>query len=319
MILLSGIEIRNNKRDNLRSKIEGIKKKYDDKFTPPTLVIFQIGDNTSSVVYIEQKKKFADYIGAQVLHIKLPELIEERDVIEEINNYNIDDTVHGIIVQLPLPKHLSVHNITNAIDYKKDVDGLCSTSLGLLVLRDFNNQKYSTEGKMDHDKINDEEKPFEFKGFMPATTKGILTLLDEYGIEIEGKNVCIVGRSVLVGKPTALILLARNATVTICHSKTKNLKELTGSADILISAVGSPNLIDKNFVSKNQVIIDVGIKSLEIKDENGNIVKKLFGDVSFDEVSKIVSAITPVPGGVGPLTVTSLFENLFESFYNTLL
>ncbi len=316
MILLSGIEIRNNKRDNLRSKIEDIKKREGDKFIPPTLVIFQIGGNLASGVYIEQKKKFANYIGAEVLHIKLPEHIEEKDLIAEIENYNSDESVHGIIVQLPLPRHLSVHTVTNAIDYKKDVDGLCSTSLGLLVLRNFKLNEGARSGR----EINIDEKPsLDFKGYIPATAKGVLTLLDEYGIEVDGKHVCVVGRSVLVGKPIALTLLAKNATVTICHSKTKNLKELTKSADILISAVGKPNLIDKNFVSEKQVVIDVGINSSEIKNENGEIIKKLSGDVSFDEVSKIVSAVTPVPGGIGPLTVTSLFENLFESFYNTLL
>ena len=298
MILLNGIEVRNNKRENLRSKIEEIKSREGDEFIPPTLVIIQIGNNSASGIYIKQKKNFAEYIGAEVLHINLPEHIEEREVILEIQNYNLDSTIHGIIVQLPLPRHLSVHNITNAIDYTKDVDGLSNMSLGLLVERNF---KMDASGEIGKDrKVNsDQYKVLNFKGFIPATAKAVLMLLDEYEIDVEGKNVCVVGRSVLVGKPTALLMLAKNATVTVCHSKTKNLKELTSSADILISAIGANRFIDAKFVSKGQVVIDVGINSSEIKNEEGVVVKKLFGDVAFEEVSKIVSAISPVPGGVG--------------------
>ncbi|MEI6042177.1 MAG: bifunctional 5,10-methylenetetrahydrofolate dehydrogenase/5,10-methenyltetrahydrofolate cyclohydrolase [bacterium] len=314
MILLRGVEIRNNKRENLKIQIETIKNKKIDSFIPPVLVIFQIGDNKASGVYIEQKKQFAAYIGAEVLHIKLPDDIEEEEVLEEIRNYNNDSSVHGIIVQLPIPKNLSVHNITNEIDYRKDVDGLSSTSLGLLVDRDFNEKKNS-ESKI----VDDDFRKSVFKGFIPATTKGVLSLFEYYDIELEGKNVCIVGRSVLVGKPTALVILAKNATITVCHSKTKNLKDITKAADIIISAIGVPNMIDESYVSLGQTIIDIGIVSREEKNENGESVRKLCGDVAFDEVSKIVNAITPVPGGVGPLTVASLFENLFESFYNTLL
>lgn len=309
MIILNGLKIRDSKRENLRSQIEMLKKKGGSRFIPPVLVILQVGDNKTSGVYIDQKKKFATYIGAEVLHIKLPEYVEEQDVIGEIQNYNLDSSVHGIIVQLPLPRHLSVHNITNAIDYKKDVDGLSSTSLGLLVLRNF---------KMDDPSRSAGTEPL-FKGFIPATAKGILSLLDEYDINVEGKRVCVVGRSTLVGKPVALTMIAKNATVTVCHSKTFNLSAITKASDILISAVGVPGLINGEFVSEGQIVIDVGITSSENKNENGEIVRKLSGDVSFDEVSNIISAISPVPGGVGPLTVTSLFENLFESFCNSLL
>lgn len=319
MILLKGTEIRNNKRENLRSKINEIKEREGDKFIPPTLVIFQIGDNASSSVYIGQKKKFAEYIGTEVLHIVLPEHVSESDVIAEIQNYNKDDSVHGIIVQLPLPRFLSVHNITNSIDYRKDVDGLSSVSLGLLVQRNFKLEDAESgvvekrSGEMD--KFT---KP-SFKGFIPATAKGVLSLLNEYNIEVEGKKVCIIGRSVLVGKPLMLVMLAKDATVTVCHSKTLNLKEITKQSDILISAIGQPGFIDKTFVRDNQVLIDVGITSTDILTGDGENVRKVCGDFDFDDVSKVVYAITPVPGGVGPLTVTSLFENLFESFYNSLL
>lgn len=323
MILLRGAEIRDNKRENLRSRIIWLKEKEGDRFIPPTLVIFQVGDNKSSGVYIEQKKKFAEYIGAEVLHIKLPEHVSEFELIEEIKNYNVDESVHGIIVQLPLPRNLSVQNITNSIDFKKDVDGLSSTSLGLLVERNFKMDEVITpslrdlngELRVDADKF----KSFIFKGFIPATAKGVLSLLDEYNIDVSGKKVCVIGRSVLVGKPIALTLLAKNATVTICHSKTLNLKEITKSSDILISAVGVPGLIDKSFVSEGQVVIDVGITSVEIKSGEGENIRKLCGDFAFDEVAPVVYAITPVPGGVGPLTVASLFENLLESFFNSLI
>jgi 5,10-methylene-tetrahydrofolate dehydrogenase/methenyl tetrahydrofolate cyclohydrolase len=320
MILLKGTQIRDSKRENLRSKINEIKEKEGDRFIPPTLVIFQIGDNASSSVYIGQKKRFAEYVGAEVLHIALPEHVSEFDVIAEIQNYNMDDSVHGIIVQLPLPRHLSVHNITNSIDYRKDVDGLSGVSLGLLVQRNFKLDEDAgiadgREGNLEMDKF----KTHPFKGFIPATAKGILSMLLEYNIELEGKKVCIIGRSVLVGKPTALLMLAKNATVTICHSKTINLKEITKQSDILISAIGKPGFINKTFVSENQILIDVGITSIDTKTGDGENVRKVCGDFEYEEVSKVVYAITPVPGGVGPLTVTSLFENLFESFCNSLL
>ena len=308
MVILSGINLRDNKKENLRSRILEIKKKNGDKFIPPTLVIFQVGENKASSVYIEQKRKFAEYIGAEVLHVKLPEHIEEQELLEEIKNYNKDETVHGIIVQLPLPRHISVHKITDTINYQKDVDGLSSMNLGLLVKRNF---------KMDENIDNFGNQ--NFKGFIPATAKGVLSLLDEYDIEVEGKKVCVLGRSVLVGKPTALALLAKNATVIICHSKTENLKEITKSSDILISAIGRPKFITKDFVKEGQIVIDVGITGVESKNENGEIIKLISGDVAFDEVSKIVEYISPVPGGIGPLTVASLFENLFESFSDTLV
>lgn len=314
MILLKGTEIRDGKKEILRSRINDIREREGDRFVPPTLVIFQVGNNNSSGIYIEQKKRFANYIGVEVLHIELPEHISELELIAEIQNYNLDDSVHGIIVQLPLPRHLSVHNITNAIDYKKDVDGLSSTSLGLLVQRNFKLDDINKTGE-EMDKFN---KP-SFKGFIPATAKGILSLLDEYGIEVEGKRVCVIGRSVLVGKPIALIMIAKNATVTVCHSKTLNLKDITKSSDILISAIGAPAFFDDTFVSKGQIIIDVGITSVDIKTGEGENIRKVSGDFKFEEVSSVVGFITPVPGGVGPLTVASLFENLFESFYNSLL
>ena len=292
MKLLKGTDLRDKKREYLKSKIEDISIKTGDKFIPPTLVIFQIGDNTASSVYIEQKKKFATYIGAQVLHIKMSDEITEEELIQEIQNYNKDDTVHGIIVQLPLPRHITPYNVTNSIDYKKDVDGLSSTNLGLLVKRNF---------KLPHSG---------FQGCIPATAKGVLSLLEEYNINVEGKKVCIVGRSVLVGKPISLLMLALDATITVCHSKTNHLEYITRESEILIVATGSPKMINKNFVSKDQIIIDVGITSVD---------GKLCGDVDVEDVDSIINAVTPVPGGVGPLTVCSLFENLFESFINSLI
>ncbi len=331
MILLRGIDIRDNKKENLRSRINEIKEREGDSFIPPTLVIFQIGDNKASTVYIGQKKKFAEYIGAEVLHIMLPEYVSESDLIAEIQNYNNDDSVHGIIVQLPLPRHLLVHNITNAIDYRKDVDGLSSTSLGLLVQRNFKADEsvgdsetsiFSVQAFNASEFLNEKIDKFKktiFKGFIPATAKGVLSLLNEYDIDVVGKRVCIIGRSVLVGKPIALVMLAKDATVTICHSKTFNLKEITKASDILISAIGAPGFIDKSFLSYDQILIDVGITSVDISVGESENLRKICGDFAFDDVSNVAKAITPVPGGVGPLTVASLFENLFESFHDSLL
>ena len=229
------------------------------------LFIVQIGNLSASNRYIERKKIFAAKIGAIAESKKFPSNISRKRLDSIISKLNNDKAVHGIIVQEPLPKHLQ--NISGNIAEEKKVDG----------------------GKY----------------FIPATTKGILTLLKKYKVKIAGKKLTVVGRSNLVGLPTALEMLKRDATVTICHRKTENLKEETKRADILIVAAGRPKLISKNHVSRNQVVIDIGINVLK----NG----KLCGDVDFKNVSKIVKAISPVPGGVGPMTVASLFENLLEA------
>ena len=243
----------------------------------PVLVIVQIGENRESEVYVRQKIKFGKSIGCGVERYQLEKNVTLEFVQKLIGDFNHDDDIRGIIVQLPLPKGLRKYQfeIIETIDPAKDVDGLTSTNLKRLMSGE--------------------------KGMVPATASGILTLLKESKIGIAGKHAVIVGRSVLVGRSLAQLLLNHDATVTVCHSKTKDLEKLTKQADILISAAGKPGLITAKHVSKGQAVIDVGTTLA------GSV---LTGDVDFKAVSKKVAHITPVPGGVGPMTVLGLFENL---------
>jgi methylenetetrahydrofolate dehydrogenase (NADP+)/methenyltetrahydrofolate cyclohydrolase len=267
-------------RDFIAEKIKLKLKKLGEK---PKLIIIQVGDDERASVYVKQKKNFGEKLGFFVEHILFDKKISEEELISRIEFLNSDKTTNGIIVQLPLPKNIDTLKIVDAISPEKDVDGLNSKNLRFLI-----------EGLTDKN-----------NAFVPATTKGIFSLLDFYKIPIEGKKVAMVGRSLLVGRPTAFAFLNRNATVTVCHSKTKNLKDEIKNADIVVVAIGKPKFINKSYVKKDQVIIDVGITKV------GN---DLLGDVDFKSVSKIVRAITPVPGGVGPMTVVSLFENLLIAY-----
>ena len=272
MTLLSGKDIKEKIRKELFDEVLSLR-------IPPTLAIIQIGKNSESEVYIHQKKKFAESIGVEVLALVFSEDTSQEEILNKIDVLNDNENVKGIIVQLPIPKNLNKRIILDAIDFKKDIDGLGTIQSGFLSNKDKNT-------------------------ILPATVRGILTLFDYYEIDLVGKNVVIVGRSDLVGKPLAFACLHKNATVTICHSHTKNLQKITQNADILIVACGVPKMITADFVCEGQVVVDVGIH----KKENG-----LCGDVDFEAVSKIVSALSPVPGGVGPLTVASLFQNLMDS------
>src|SRR3990167_10125468 len=296
MTLLDGKALNEKIAEKLKAEIILLAKSHQD--LRPKLVIIQVGDLAESNAYISRKVKFGEKIGAIVEHKRFPEKITQEELIGHIKVYDQNSSVHGIIVQMPLPKHIDKDEIIDSIDSAKDVDGLTSRNLKLL---------WEAKGE----------------GFVPATTKGIISLLDEYKIPIEGKHVVVIGRSFLVGKPTFLAFLNRNATVTVCHRHTKDLAKHTKSADILIVAAGKPNLIGKDHVSKNQVVIDVGINAIENEpardasqsDAGGDGPRhKLVGDVNFAEVSKIVKAISPVPGGAGPMTVASLFENLLEAY-----
>jgi len=275
--ILQGIPVRENIAVRLSAEVLKLS-------SVPALAVIQIGARAESSAYIEQKKKFALRIGARVTHIKLPEDVSEQDVIKEIAALNEDGTVHGIIVQMPIPAGLSKTAIIDSINPAKDVDGLTAHSTKLL----WGNER----------------------GFVPATARGILTLLDFYQIPVAGKNVVVIGRSTLVGKPTAMHLLNHDASVTICHSKTADLPAIARGADILIVAAGSPKLITRDYVRAGQVIIDVGINLAAKKLEDELSGQKMTGDVDYDAVEPIVSAISPVPGGVGPMTVASLFENV---------
>lgn len=289
----------------IRDKIAGeLKAKIQNLLPAPRLVIIQVGDNPESNTYIAQKIKFGERIGANVKLVKLPEDVTEKTFQFQISTFNSERSVHGIIVQMPIAKNLDKDSIIEMIDSEKDVDGQTAVNIKKLI-------------------ENDQA------GFVPATTKGILTMLEYYKIPVSGKHVVVIGRSSLVGKPTALALLNKDATVTICHSKTKDLANVTKSADILIVAAGNPRLITQDYVSPNQTVIDVGINVLPSSrsdletTERSDLLKrpeseptgrKLIGDVDFESVSIIVKAISPVPGGIGPLTVASLFENLLDAY-----
>ncbi|MFA6094808.1 MAG: bifunctional 5,10-methylenetetrahydrofolate dehydrogenase/5,10-methenyltetrahydrofolate cyclohydrolase [Candidatus Paceibacterota bacterium] len=249
----------------------------------PRLVIIQIGSADDANIYIQRKKKYGEGLGVIVDHVQYDVSTDEDTIVEGISSYNSDPTVHGIIVQLPVPKKFNTIRCVNTISPGKDVDGLTRVNRAMLL-----------EG--------------DAEATIPATTKGILKLLGSVGVTLEGKRVVLVGRSSLVGKPTAIACLNRNATVTMCHSYTKNLLEETRRADVVIVATGSPRLITEKHVTSGQVIIDVGINRIET--ESG---KKIVGDVDTEAVGKIVDMLTPVPGGVGPMTVACLFENLIET------
>jgi len=268
-ILLSGKEASAALLENLKPKVQEL---------DPKLVVVQVGDNPASASYIKQKFKSCEKVGMRSEHKHLPEQTsfeELMNVVEELNN-DVDTT--GFIVQLPLPDHLAdrVPEIIRAIDPKKDVDGFGAYNLGKMFLSK------------------------EFEHLPPATPSGIIALLEHYKIEIEGKHAVIVGRSNIVGKPIAIMLINRSATVTVCHSRTQDLAELTKQADILICAVGKAKMITADMVKDGVVVIDVGMNRTE---------EGLVGDVDYDEVAKKASAITPVPGGVVPMTVVSLIRN----------
>ena len=271
-MILDGKKLKEKKLNILKEETSKLDKKL-------TLCVIQVGEDTASEIYVNQKKKMADFVGFAFKHIKLKNDVSEDYLLSIIDKENKNDKTTGIIVQMPLPSHINETKIQNAIDYHKDIDGLSDINTGRLV----------------HNR----------KALISCTPKGILELLKEYNIKIESKHVVIVGRSNLVGKPLVNLFLNENATVTICHSKTKNLKDYTITADILISAVGKKNLITKDMVKQNAVVIDVGITR-----ENN----KLYGDVDFDNVFNKASYITPVPGGVGPMTVTELGYNVLEAY-----
>lgn len=307
-------------RDKIAEDLKAEVAKLDPK---PKLVIIQVGDLAESNTYIKQKVLFGEKIGCIVEHKKLPQDISQEDLISQLSilqsktyPFNSQLDTHGIIVQMPIPNSLDKDKIIESIDPKKDVDGLTSTNVKLLFERSPSRHPdpaLAGEGSQPKRDSSPSAQNDNFTGYIPATTKGILTILDHYKIPVRGKKVTIVGRSSLVGKPTALAMLNLDATVTIAHSKTQNLADVTKNADILVVAVGKPNLITKNHVSKDQIVIDVGINVLTRSD----LVKpKLVGDVDFEEVEPIVKAITPVPGGCGPMTVASLFQNLLEAYQN---
>ncbi|MBR1460283.1 bifunctional methylenetetrahydrofolate dehydrogenase/methenyltetrahydrofolate cyclohydrolase [bacterium] len=269
----------------LRDKLlEKLQKKIDKFEVKPKLSVILVGENPASKIYVNNKQKIAQKIGINSEIIHFSQNISEKELLSKIEELNNDKAVNAILVQLPLPEHISKENVINSINPAKDVDGFTPYNYG---------------------KLFSGEKP----NVYPCTPKGILLLLDEYNIEIAGKHVVVIGRSNIVGRPVAQMLLDRNATVTMCHSKTQNLAQITKTADIIISAVGK-YIIKGEMLKSGCVIIDVGI----FKDESG----KTRGDVDFETSSKIASYISPVPGGVGPMTIASLMLNTVELFEKSL-
>ena len=273
--LIDGKKISQEIKDELKEKVTQLKKEGKEV----TLAVIQVGNDPASTVYVGNKKKACEYIGIRSLAYELSEDTTEEKLLELIRELNVRTDVNGILVQLPLPKHINEDLVIKTIAPEKDVDGFHPQSVGALSIGQ--------------------------KGFVSCTPAGVIQLLKRTGIEIEGKECVVLGRSNIVGKPMALLLLRENGTVTICHSKTKDLKEVTKRADILVVAVGKPKLITKDYVKEGAAVIDVGIH----RNENN----KLCGDVDFADVEPIAGAITPVPGGVGPMTIAMLMYNCVAS------
>ena len=273
--IIDGKSISLQIKDELKEKAAALK----EQGISVTLAVIQVGNNPASTVYVNNKKKGCEYIGIGSLSYELPEETSEEELLSLIRGLNERKNVNGILVQLPLPSHIDEDKVIKTIDPKKDVDGFHPQSVGALCIGQ--------------------------PGFVSCTPAGIIQLLKRSGIEIAGKECVILGRSNIVGKPMALLMLRENATVTVAHSRTKDIKEVTKRADILIVAIGKPKMITRDYVKDGAVVIDVGIN----RDENN----KLCGDVDFQDVEPVCSAITPVPGGVGPMTIAMLLHNCMES------
>lgn len=273
--IIDGKKISSEIKDELKVKVAAMKE--DGKEI--TLAVIQVGNDPASTVYVGNKKKSCEYIGIRSLAYELPEETSEEALLALIDELNVRLDVHGILVQLPLPKHMNEDKIIKAIAPAKDVDGFHPQSVGALSIGQ--------------------------SGFVSCTPAGIIQLLKRSDIEIDGKECVVVGRSNIVGKPMALLLLRENGTVTICHSHTKDLKEVCKRADILVAAIGKPKFFNHEYVKEGAVVIDVGIH----RGENN----KLCGDVDYEDVFPHVSAITPVPGGVGPMTIAMLMYNCVQA------
>ncbi|MEG0252104.1 MAG: bifunctional methylenetetrahydrofolate dehydrogenase/methenyltetrahydrofolate cyclohydrolase FolD [Christensenellaceae bacterium] len=268
--IISGKELSAEIREELKVKV----KKLKEKGIVPGLAVIQVGDDGGSTIYVNNKEKACAEIGMYSEVNRLSENVTQKELLALVEKYNHDDKIHGLLVQLPLPKHIDENEILKNINPKKDVDGFHVQNAGSLFTG--------------------------LPGLVACTPRGIIKLIKKTGIDITGKNAVIIGRSNIVGKPVAILLLNENATVTICHSKTKDLSKVCANADILVAAIGRPEFVTKEFIKPGAVVIDVGTSRV-----NG----KLKGDVKFDEVSEIAGYITPVPGGVGPMTITMLMEN----------
>ena len=275
MLRIDGKEISQQIKDELKIKVA----KYKEEGKEISMAVILVGNDPASAVYVGNKKKACEYIGIKSLSYELEESTTKEELLDLIDKLNKDDSVNGILVQLPLPKHINEDEVIKAISPNKDVDGFHPENVGRLSIGQ--------------------------KGFVSCTPAGVIELLKRSNIEIEGKNCVVIGRSNIVGKPMSLLLLRENGTVTITHSRTKNLKEYTKNADILVVAIGKPKFVDAEYVKEGACVIDVGIH----RGEDG----KLCGDVDYDSVKEVAGALTPVPGGVGPMTIAMLMKNCVES------
>lgn len=273
--IIDGKKISQEIKDELKEKVAVLKEQGKNI----ALAVIQVGNDPASSVYVNNKKKGCAYIGIESLSYELPEETTEEELVALVEKLNADEKVNGILVQLPLPKHINEDKIIQTISPAKDVDGFHMQNVGALCVGG--------------------------KGYVSCTPLGIIELLKRSGIEISGKRCVVMGRSNIVGKPMSLLLLRENGTVTVCHSRTQDMKEITKQADILVVAIGKPKFVDETYVKEGAVVIDVGI--------HRNEQNKLCGDVDFERVAPHTSAITPVPGGVGPMTIAMLMNNCVSS------
>lgn len=276
-MIISGKELATKLRTQMQNHVNDIVKVFGET---PCLAVILVGDNPASQSYVKGKSKACEEIGIKNITINLPNDVSEQELLQTIDELNINPDVNGILVQLPLPDHIDEHRVMNCIAPEKDVDGFHPVNVDALYTSKHN-------------------------GIYPCTPKGIIHLLIENDIQIAGKNAVVIGRSNIVGLPIAKLLLDNNATVTVCHSRTKDLAKITSEADILIVAIGKPKFVKADMVKPGAVVIDVGVNRVD---------GKLVGDVDFDNVEYRTNAITPVPGGVGPMTITCLMENTIECF-----
>ena len=277
-IILDGKETARKVRENLKSKVEELKQRN----IFPKLAVIMVGDDGASKIYVKNKSKACEELGIEYEEFLLGDETKQAQLLDLIRKLNERKDVHGILLQSPIPKHLDINEAFRTISPEKDVDGFNPVSVGKLVLGQ--------------------------ETFISCTPFGVIKLLEEYKIPIEGKNAVVIGRSNIVGKPMLQCLLNKHATVTICHSRTENLKEVTKKADILVAAIGKANFVTKDMVKEGAVVIDVGIN----RNEQGNVC----GDVDFESVKELASYITPVPGGVGPMTIAMLMTNIIKSAKN---
>ena len=290
-IIIDGKEISKKLREDLNKEIKDLKKKYN---AVPGLAVVQVGNVAASSVYVKAKTKSAKEVGIEVIDHHLEESISEDELLNLIEKLNTQKNVNGILVQLPLPKHMNEQLILDSINPNKDADGFHPLNVGKLSIASHNDENL----------------------LIPCTPYGCLLMLKGLNIELAGKNAVVVGRSNIVGKPMAQLLIKESCTVTVAHSKTKDLPDVCQNADIVVAAVGRPKMIKGEWIKKGAIVIDVGINRIEVETD-GEKKNKLVGDVDYKEAEKNASAITPVPGGVGPMTIACLLRNTTIAFTNS--